>query len=156
MEEQIFEKAVLATEVERYIFDFGRSQNEPIYSQYMVTFKSKDQSKIDERIKNGDRQIFHYTDGDTLKIYSTYKNLPAGYDWKLQRETWANDLKAIVTAYYNIQKLDEKQKNYLFKILDEILECKKDLEYLDEEYIKRFNLGLYRLPVEVNLDEVEE
>lgn len=153
MAEQIFKKTVLATEVERYAFDFGRSKSEPIYSQYIVTFKSKDQSKIDAQIKNGDRQVIRFSAGDTLKIYSTYKNLPVNYDWKLQRKNWAKDLKAIIIAYYSIQKLSETQKDYLFKILDKILKCKENLEGRDEDYISRFDLGLYRLPVEVNLDE---
>ncbi len=154
MAEQIFEKTLLAARVERYFFGYG-NKSEPTYSQFMITFKSKDQSKINERIKNGNRQTFNFPDGDTLKIYSTYKNLPAGYDWKLQRENWANDLKSIIVAYYNIQKISEKHKNYLFKILDKILECKKDLEVSEEDCISKFNLGLYRLPAEVNLDENE-
>lgn len=155
MAEQIFEKAVLATTVERYTFDFGESRSEAVYSHYMVTFKSMDQSKINSRIKNGDRQTIHWSEKDTFKTYSTYESLPVGYDWKLKRKTWANKLEVIITAYYSIQALDEKEKDYLSKVLDKIRECEKNLDPREEEYINRFKLGLYRLPVEVNLDKIE-
>ena len=149
----LFEKTVLAYANCQYVFDYGRKKGKLLSSKYVITFKSSDKSKIDNRIKNGNHQKELYIDGDYAVIYSSYKPLPEGYDWKDERRKWAKDLSVIINAYYSIDKIEKPTKIYLSKLISKISDCKEELDYREEEFVRFFQLGIYKLPAVVNLDE---
>lgn len=149
----LFEKTVLSYSSCQYIFDYGKRRSDVLSSKCVIIFKSSDESKIDSRIKNGYHPRNRYMDGDYIVIHSKYEPIPEGYDWKEERKKWAKDLSVITDAYYSIGKIEEPLKVRLSEIISKISDCKEELDYREEELIRIFKLGIYRIPSVVNLDE---